>query len=86
MMTISLFYCSEKVFTLINIWMVGKNLMKHHYPKKKIFISSMEDITDADYTHGKRAYKDFKIRNLGDYHNLYLQSNTLLLADVFENF
>ena len=38
----------------------------------------MEDITDADYTHGKRAYKDFKIRNLGDYHDLYLQSNTLL--------
>ena len=30
----------------------------------------MEDITDADYVHTERAYKDFKIRNLGEYHGL----------------
>ena len=46
----------------------------------------MEDITDADYTHGKRVCKDFEIKNLGEYHDLYVQSNILLLADVFENF
>ena len=43
-------------------------------------------VTDADYIHSKRVCKDFKIRHLGDYHNLHVQSNTLLLADVFGNF
>ena len=47
---------------------------------------NMEDITDADYTHAKRVYKDFDIKNLGKYYGLYVQSDTLLLADVFENF
>ena len=36
--------------------------------------------------HTKRVCKDFEIKNLGEYHDLYVQSNTLLLADVFENF
>ena len=46
----------------------------------------MEDITDADYTHAKRVCKHFEITNLGEYHDLYVQNNTLSLADVFENF
>ena len=46
----------------------------------------MEDITDTDYALGKRVCKDFERKNLGEYHNLYVQSNTLLLADVFGNF
>ena len=46
----------------------------------------MEDIIDADYAHAKRVWKDFEIKNLEEYHNLYAQSNTLLLTDVFENF
>ena len=45
----------------------------------------MEDVTDADYVHAKRVCKDFEIKNFGEYHDLYVQSNTLLLADVFEN-
>ena len=40
----------------------------------------MEDITDADYVHAKRVCKDFEIKNLGEYHDLHVQSNTLLLA------
>ena len=46
---------------------------------------NMEDITDADYTHEKRVCKYFELTNLGEYHDLYLKSDTLLLADVFKN-
>ena len=55
--------------------------------KEKIYSNlNMEDITDADYMHAKRVCKDFDIKHLGEYHDLYLKSDTLLLADVFENF
>ena len=46
----------------------------------------MEDITDADYKHAKRVWKDFEIKNLGECYDLYVQSDTLLLADVFKSF
>ena len=46
----------------------------------------MGDITDADYMHVKWVCKDFEIKNLGEYHGLYLKSNTLLLVYVFGNF
>ena len=45
----------------------------------------MEDITDLDYAHAQRLCKDFEIKNLGEYYDLYLKSDILLLADVFEN-
>ena len=47
---------------------------------------NMGDITDADYGHTKRVCKDFETKNLGQYHVLYVQSDTLLLADVFEKY
>ena len=55
---------------------------------KEPFYSSlnMENITDVDYRHTKRLFKNLNNKNLGDYHDLYVQSNILLLADVFENF
>ena len=61
----------------MNIWMIGKNLMKYHYLKKKDFYShlNMEDITDADYRHVKRVCKEFEIKHLGKYHDLYVQSD-----------
>ena len=47
----------------------------------------MVDITaNADYTYGTRVYKDFKVEHIEEYHDSYVQSDTLLLADVFENF
>ena len=46
----------------------------------------MEDITSVDYRYAKRVFKNFNNKNLGDYHDFYIQSDTLLLADVFENF
>ena len=47
---------------------------------------NMEDITDIDYKHAKRVFREFKINNLDDYSNLYVKSDTLLLADIFEKF
>ena len=57
-------------------------------PEKEEFYSNlnMEDITDADHMHAKRVCKDFEIKHFGEYHDSYLKSDTLLLADVFENF
>ena len=57
-------------------------------PEKEEFYSNlnMTDITDADYLRAKRVCKGFKIKNLGEYHDLYLKSDTSLLADVFQNF
>ena len=46
----------------------------------------MEGIDDIDYRHGNNVFNKFKLNNLGDYRDLYVQSDTLLLADVFENF
>ena len=84
METISLFYCCEKVFILINIWVIGKNRIQ----KKKTFYShlNMENITETNFLHAKRICKDFEIKNEGEYRDLYVQSHTLLLTDVFENF
>ena len=57
-------------------------------PSKEDFYShlNMEDIDDIDYRHGNNVFKSFKLDNLGDYHDLYVTNDTLLLADVFENF
>ena len=57
-------------------------------PQKEEFHRNlnMEVVTDSDYMHAKRVCKDFEIKNSGGYHDLYLQNDTLILADVFENF
>ena len=57
-------------------------------PEKENFYSdlNMEDITDADNAHAKRVYNELKLKNIGEYHDFYVQSDTLLLPDVFENF
>ena len=57
-------------------------------PDKEAFYSSlnMEDITDIDHRQAKRVFKSLNNKYLGDYHDLYVQSDTLLLADAFENF
>ena len=46
----------------------------------------MEDISKTDYVHANNVFKKFGMNNLGDYHDLYVRSDTLLLADIFENF
>ena len=46
----------------------------------------LEDITDEDHAHVQKVFEELKLKNLVDCHDLYVQSHTLLLADVFENF
>ena len=57
-------------------------------PPKEAFYSNLnlEDISDEDYMHAQKVCHVFEINNIGDYHDLYVQSDTLLLADVYENF
>ena len=57
-------------------------------PEKETFYSSLrgQGITDEDYAHAKQVWQELGCRNLGDYHNLYVETDTPLLAHVFENF
>ena len=66
MITISLFFCCEKAFILMNVWMVGKNSMKH-YLKKNIF-----------YAQAKRVCKEFEMKNVGEYHDVYVHDLNML--------
>ena len=47
---------------------------------------NLEDICDEDYKHAQKVWGVFEIKNVGEYHDLYVQSDTLLLSDIFENF
>ena len=57
-------------------------------PKKEDFYSHLyeENITDKDYARANIVWKHFNIKNLGEYHDLYLMTDVYLLTDVFENF
>ena len=80
--------------------MLGKGIYPYEYidswkkfnentiPPKEAFYSelNLEGISDADYEHVKKVWEAFEIKNLGECHDLYVQCDTLLLVDVFENF
>ena len=56
-------------------------------PKEAFYSElNLEGISDADYEHVKKVWEAFEIKNLAEYHDLYVQCDTFLLADVFENF
>ena len=71
----------------MNTWIVGKDFMKPHFQIKdfndKLYV---EDITGEDYIHAQKVFEEFKLKKLGGYHDLYVQKDTALLVDVFENF
>ena len=70
----------------MKIWITGKNLIKPQ-PIKETFYSNLnlEGISNEDYAHAQKLWEQFEIKDRGEYHDLYAQSDTLLLADVFEN-
>ena len=57
-------------------------------PDKEAFYNELklEDITDENYEHAQKVREVFGIKNLDEYHDLHIQSDTLLIADVFEGF
>ena len=65
-----------------------KRFKETRLPPKESFYSSLNDeyISDEDYDHAKKVWDAFGMKSLEDYHELYNKTDTLLLADVFENF
>ena len=61
---------------------------KQSLPKKTSFFSRLkqEKVSDEDFDHAQRDWKEFELKNMGDFHDLYLKTDVLLLADVMENF
>ena len=72
-------------FEYMDSW---KKFNETSLPDKKDFYSELnkESITDEDNAHAQKIWKVSEIKILGEYHELYVQSDTLLLTDVFENF
>ena len=61
---------------------------KQSLPKKTSFFSRLkqEKVSDKDFEHAQKVWKEFELKNMGDFHDLYLKTDVLLLADVMENF
>ena len=57
-------------------------------PDKEAFYSSlnMQDITNVDHRHANRVFKAFKLKDLGQYHDLYVNAATIQLCETFQNF
>ena len=90
----------QKIFPQENKLLEKKGIYPYEYmdsferfeetelPEKEKFYSSLccKGITDEEYHHAQEVWAKFKCQNLGDYHDLYVTTDALLLADVFENF
>ena len=91
-------FCNEGINTFILL--LRKGVYPYEYmdswersneislPDKKAFYSNLylRDITDKDYTHAQEVFKELKLENLANYHDLYVESDPLLLADIFQKF
>ena len=65
-----------------------KKFFDEKLPHRCTFFSSLKDecISEKDYSHANNVWNTFKMNTMGDYHDLYLKTDALLLADVFEKF
>ena len=70
-------------------WMDHSDKMEYTSPPEKEAFDSkllLSSISDDENTHAKNVWKTFHMQTMGDYHDLYLKTDVLLLVDVFENF
>ena len=93
-------YTSEEIKNDKKLKLMKKGVYRYDYmdslnrfsekklPNKDDFYSILNDehISDTQYAHAIKVWNTFKLKNMGEYHDLYLKSDVLLLADVFENF
>ena len=72
----------------MNIWTVLRSFLKNKLPHRCKIFSSLKDkcISEKDYLKANNIWNVFKMNTMGDYHDLYLKTDVLLLADVFERF
>ena len=72
----------------MNIWTILKKLFEEKLPGRCKFFSYLKDecISEKDYSHAINIWNPFKMNTMGDYHDLYLRTDVLVLADVFEKF
>ena len=71
----------------MNTWKTEKTSLKCPFLKKNFYCNlNMKNVYVEDYDHATNAWEEFGIRNFGEYYDLYGQSDTLLLAEVFDIF
>ena len=93
---LAMYYSGKDVFSLMrkkgvypyeymNSW---KRFRDVELPTKEKFYSmlNMKNVNDLDYEHARDVWKTMKVKDMGEYHDIYLKTDVLLLADVFENF
>ena len=71
----------------MNIWTILKKFFEEKLQGRCKFFSYLKDecISEKDYSHAINVWNTFKMNTMGDYHDLYLRTDVLVLADVFES-
>ena len=85
MISINLLFCCEEVLVHRNVWMTVKTLGPITTWERR-YLKSPKHVTDVDYIQPERVREDLRQNKLGEYPYLFDQNDTLLLADVFNNF
>ena len=85
---LNIIYLQEKEFIHMSICRNWDHFEDVQLPPIEAFYSSlnMTNVSEDDYQHAQKVWKEFGIRNLGDYHDLYLQTDVILLVNMFEAF
>ena len=67
-------------------YMDNRRFIETELPPAKEFYSRLYDsnVDPKDYKHAQKVWKHFDIKNMGEYHNLYLKTDVILLADIFD--